>query len=143
MPSRKAIDEFLAQKRIAVVGVCRNTKEFPNTVFRKLKETGHEVFPVNPHAEQLEGQPCYASVKALPGPVDGVVVMLPPDKSVGVVRECQEAGIPRVWLYRDSKEAASLAREGGVQVVASACPHMFMGGGFPHNIHRWFTRIDP
>ena len=69
MASRAVIDDFLKQKRLAVVGVSRNPKEFSNGVFRKLKASGYEVLPVNRNASEVEGEPCYASVRDLPGPV--------------------------------------------------------------------------
>jgi predicted CoA-binding protein len=45
------VHEFLAQKRIAVAGVSRNDGGHPaaNLIYRRLKTTGHDVFPVNPH----------------------------------------------------------------------------------------------
>jgi uncharacterized protein len=45
------VHDFLAQKRIAVVGVSRNNGDHPvgNLIYRRLKKSGHDVFPVNPH----------------------------------------------------------------------------------------------
>lgn len=142
MASKQAIADFLGQKRIAMVGVSRNSQEFANTIYRLFQEKGYLVTPVNPKAEQVEGVPCYASVTALPEPVDGVLVMLPPARAAAVVRECAAAGIARVWLLKRSDEAAGIARQAGMTVVNGACPHMFLGGGFPHNIHRFFTRLE-
>ncbi|HYF93770.1 MAG TPA: CoA-binding protein [Symbiobacteriaceae bacterium] len=141
MPSRKAITEFLAQKRIAVAGVSRNPREYSSAVFRTLKEKGYEVYPINPHAEEVEGVRCYKSVKDVPGPLDGVVAVLPVAQEVALVRECREAGIPRVWLRMESTAAESLAKEAGIAVVNGACPIMFLGGGL-HTVHRWFTRLE-
>lgn len=148
MPSQAVIDDFLKQKRIAVVGVSRNTQDFPNGIFRKLRESGYEVVPVNKHATELEGAPCYPSVREVPGQVDGVLVMVPAAHSASVVQDCQAAGVRRVWLHRGagqgavSPEAVALARESGMALVDGACPWMFLGGWF-HQLHRYFTRIDP
>jgi predicted CoA-binding protein len=45
------VHDFLGQKRIAVVGVSRNDGDHPtgNLIYRRLKKSGHDVFPVNPH----------------------------------------------------------------------------------------------
>ena len=148
MPSLAVIDEFLKQKRIAVVGVSRNPREFPNGVFRKLRESGYDVVPVNRNATEVEGVPCYPSVRDLPGPVDGVLVMVPAAQAAAVVQDCQSAGVQRVWLYKGggpgavSPEAVALARRAGMALVDGACPWMFLGGWF-HQIHRFFTRFDP
>lgn len=147
MPSRKAIDDFLQQKRIAVVGVSRDSKQFQNGVFRRLKESGYEVVPVNPSAAEVEGVPCYPSVTALPQPVDGVLVMVPASRAAAVVQDCQVAGVKRVWLHRGggpgavSPEAVALARQAGMSLVDGACPLMFLGGGL-HKVHRFFTHIQ-
>lgn len=148
MPSQAVIDEFLQQKRIAIVGVSRKTQEFPNTVFRKLRERGYQVLPVNQSASEVEGVPCYPSVRDLPEPVDGVIVMVPAARAAAVVADCEAAGIRRVWLHKGagvgsvSPEAVAAARKAGMSLVDGACPHMFFGGWL-HNCHRYFTRLDP
>ena len=141
MPSRSAAQEFYQQKRFALVGVSRDSKQLANALFRKLKEKGYEVYPVNPNAEQVEGVRCYASVKDLPVAVDGAIIMLPVDLSVSVIQDCQTAGVPRVWLHPAQPETIALAHGAGVKVVEGICPFMFLGG-FPHNIHRFFTHME-
>jgi hypothetical protein len=51
------VHDFLAQKRIAVVGVSRNDGDHPtgNLIYRRLKKSGHDVFPVNPHMQTFDG----------------------------------------------------------------------------------------
>ena len=78
MPSRSVIDDFLAQHRLAFVGVSHEPKEFSASVYRSLRERGYELLPVNPHAETIEGDPCFASVADLPDDVDGAIVMVRP-----------------------------------------------------------------
>lgn len=148
MPTQKDIDDFLARKRIAFVGVSRDPKAFTNAVYRSLRDRGYQLYPVNPHAEQLEGARCYPTVKDLPEPVDGALVMLPPGPSEQVVRDCAEAGIRRVWLrggvHRGtiSAEAVRYCREHGMSVVDNACPMMFAEPvGFLHRCHRFFSKL--
>lgn len=149
MPSQAVINEFLQQKRLAVVGVSRNRQAFPNTVYRQLLERGYQVLPVNQNASEVEGVPCYPSVRELPEPVDGVIVMVPAARSAAVVADCQAAGIRRVWLHKGagagavSPEAVAAARQAGMALVDGACPHMFLGGSWIHGLHRHFTRLDP
>jgi len=59
MTSKAAIDDFLSQGRIAVVGASRSPRKFGNKVFRELQSRGYAVYPVNPRAEEVEGQKCY------------------------------------------------------------------------------------
>ena len=55
-PIKEATSEFLAHKRIAVTGVSREPKTHgSNTVYKRLRERGYEVFAVNPNAKEVEG----------------------------------------------------------------------------------------
>ena len=73
------VHDFLAQKRIAVVGVSRDGGHHPvgNLIYQRLKTTGHDVFAVNPHMQRFEGDPCYPNLKSIPGGVDGVMITTP------------------------------------------------------------------
>ncbi len=128
---RDAADEFLAQHRIAVAGVSRDEKQPANLIYRRLRDTGHEVFAVNPNAEEVEGDPCYASVQAVPPPLDGIVVVTAPEAAEQVVADAHEAGVPRVWLHRgigpgsSSAEAVEFCTEHGMTVIPGGCPCMF------------------
>jgi predicted CoA-binding protein len=128
---RAAAEEFLAQPRIAVAGVSRDPKQPANLIYRRLREHGHEVFAVNPNAEELEGEAAYPSVSAIPGGVDGTVIVTTPAAAEEVVRDCAQAGVPRVWLHRgigpgsSSDAAVAYCREQGISVIPGGCPNMF------------------
>lgn len=127
----QAADEFLAQHRIAVAGVSRDGKHSANLIYRRLRDTGHEVFAVNPNAEEVEGDHCYASVTEIPGGVDGVVIVTPASESLGVAVDCAAAGVPRVWLHRgvgpgsSSTAAVEYCHEHGISAIPGGCPCMF------------------
>lgn len=128
---RDAADEFLAQHRIAVAGVSRDEKQPANLIYRRLRDTGHEVFAVNPNAEEVEGDPCYPTVGAVPGRLDGIVVVTTPEVAEEVVAQAHEAGVPRVWLHRgmgpgsSSEAAVDFCTEHGIAVIPGGCPNMF------------------
>jgi predicted CoA-binding protein len=145
----EAAQEFLAQKRLAVAGVSRSRDQAANVIYRKLRDTGHEVYAVNPQAEEVEGDCCYPDLRSIPERVDGVVVVTPPQAVSAVVRECIELGVPRVWMHRSfgpgsySQEAERLAREAGITVIAGACPMMFCEPvDLGHRCIRWFLRVS-
>jgi predicted CoA-binding protein len=128
---KQAADDFLSQHRIAVAGVSRDSKQSANLIYRRLRDTGHTVFAVNPNAEEVEGDHCYASVTAIPDGIDGVVVVTPAGASVDVVSDCAAAGVTRVWLHRGigpgstSEKAVALCKEHGITVIPAGCPCMF------------------
>ena len=61
------VHDFLTQKRIAVAGVSRNNSHHPvgNLIYQRLKRTGHDVFPVNPHMQTFEGDRCYPNLQSI------------------------------------------------------------------------------
>ena len=68
---KEAADAFLANKRVAVTGVSRAPKTHgSNTVYRRLRDCGYEVFPVNPNADEVEGDRCYPNLGSIPGGVE-------------------------------------------------------------------------
>ena len=143
------VNDFLAQKRIAVAGVSRNNNHHPaaNLVFRRLKETGHEVFPVSPHMQTFEGARCYPNVQSIPGGIDGVVIVTRPEITERIVRDCNEAGVRRVWMHQSigkgssvSPQAVEYCRQHDISVIAGACPMMY-GADFGHTCMRWLLRL--
>jgi predicted CoA-binding protein len=133
MPTMKeAASAFLANKRIAVTGVSRRPKEHgSNTVYKRLRDRGYEVFAVNPNADEVEGALSYHDLKSIPGGVDAVVIATAPDRAEGTMRECAELGIKHVWMHRSygagsvSDTAAAYGREHGITVIDGGCPLMF------------------
>jgi len=143
MPSQAIIQDFLDQKRLAFVGASHDPKEFSASVYRTLRDRDYELFPVNPHAELVEGDRCYPAVEDLPDGIDGAIVMVPAESSAAVVEACVAKGIPRVWLHKGagpssvSDEAVALCHEHGIEVVDGACPLMFAEPvAWFHRIHR-------
>jgi len=143
MPASSTINDFLASKTIAVVGVSRSGRKFGNTILSTLRTKGYHVVPVNPSAENIGGERCYPDLRSLPSPVDGVITVVPPGKTVGVVREAIAAGIRRVWMQQGSAsdEAVRLCEENGISCIHNECILMYAAPvkGI-HGFHRWLWR---
>ncbi|MBI1352098.1 MAG: CoA-binding protein [Actinomycetales bacterium] len=146
IPIAEAAQDFLAQKRIAVTGVSRNPAGHgSNAVYQRLRERGYEVFAVNPNAETVEGDPAFASLTAIPGGVDAVVIGTRPEHADATMREAIALGITRVWMHRAfgggsvSPTAATLGRGNGVTVIDGGCPLMF--GPTSDGGHRFMCRM--
>lgn len=134
--------DFLAQRRLAVVGVSRDPKDFSRGLFRELRKRGYDLVPVNPAGGEIEGLHCALRVQDIRPPVDGALLMTRPEVSERVVRDCAAASIPRVWLHRGmgpgavSAAAVELCRQHGIVVVEGECPYMFLPApGFFHRAH--------
>lgn len=145
------VHDFLAQKRIAVAGVSRDKSDHPvgNLIYHRLKTTGHEVFAVNPHMQTFEGDRCYPDLQSIPGGVDGVVIITRPTTTQRIVRDCNEAGVRRVWMHQSigkgtsvSSEAVEYCHQHDISVIAGACPMMYgEGADVGHTCMRWILRL--
>jgi predicted CoA-binding protein len=145
------ISDFLSQKRIAVAGVSRNKSHHPagNLIYRRLKDTGHDVFAVNPHMTTFDGSRCYPDLKSIPGGVDGVVIITRPETTARIVHECADAGVRRVWMHSSaakgssvSPDAVEFCRQHDISVIAGACPMMYGPGvDFGHTCMRLILKL--
>ena len=141
MRSMAIIRDFLAQKRIAVVGVSHDPKDFSRSLLRTLRERGYDAVAVNPELKSADDAPCFGRLDEITPPVDGVLVMTSPAVTDQVVQDCAKLRIPRVWMYRAggkgavSPQAIEYCQEHGIAVVPGECPYMF----FSHE--HWFHRL--
>jgi len=141
MTTLTQIQEFLGRKRLAVVGVSRDPKDFTRSLYRELQRREYDVVPVNPEVGEVDGRRSFAHVADIEPPVDGALLLTQPAVTEQVVRECQAAGIRRIWMYRAvgtgavSPAAVEFCESNGMSVVAGECPFMFL----PET--PWFHRL--
>ena len=128
----QAASAFLANQRVAVTGVSRAPQNHgSNAVYRRLRDRGYQVFAVNPNARQVEGDPAYPNLAAIPGGVEAVVIATRPEHAEDTMRECVTLGVKHVWMHRGvgpgsvSAAATAFGREHGVLVIDGGCPLMF------------------
>lgn len=139
---------FLAARRIAVVGVSRNPKDFSRYVLRALAARGLDVVPVHPALAEAEGLRAFARVADVTPAPDAALLLVPAARAAEVVRDCLAAGVRRIWFHRGagpgtaSAEAVALCGERGVAVVQGLCPLMALpGAAFPHRLHGSLRRV--
>lgn len=101
-PKLAEINEFLAQKRLAFVGVSRNGQDYTRSLMRELDARGYEIVPVNPRASEIEGRRCYPRAQDIQPVVQAALLFTAPDAIGQVVRDCAEAGIQQVWIRREA-----------------------------------------
>lgn len=149
MPTTRAdIDDFLAQRRIAMIGVSRNPGDFSRSLFRELCAKGYDVVPVNPSAQEIEGKKSYVRVQDILPRVDGALIITPPSETRQVVHDCAQAGIRRVWMHSGGgqgsvdAQAAEFCRHNGIRLVEGYCPFMFLPQTqLFHRIHGFVLKI--
>lgn len=163
MPELKLlVQDFLSQKKIAVVGVSDRRETGANASYRKFKQGGYKVYAVNPRLQTFEGDACYRDLGSLPEKPDGVFVLANPKVTEQIVQQCIDLGIPRVWMHcmmgtrpglaagmsSVSPAAVGLARSHNITVIPGACPNQFLSPDPGHAMMRglWgllgFMKVD-
>jgi acetate---CoA ligase (ADP-forming) len=86
---------LLEPTAVAVIGASRRAGSIGRRVLRALVSGGFTgpVYPINPHADELDGVRCYPSLAAAPHGIDLAVVAVPRPAVLGVVDECAVAGV--------------------------------------------------
>jgi uncharacterized protein len=144
------VQEFLAQKKIAVVGVSDKRETGCNLAYTKFKEAGYEVYAVNPRINTFNGAPCYPDLKSIPEKPDAVFILAKPAVTDQIVQQCVDLGVKHVWMHcmmgtkpglaasmtSVSQDAVNKCRENGISVIPGTCPNQFLKPDFGHNMMR-------
>ena len=148
------VQAFLAQKKIAVVGVSDKRETGCNLGYRKFKEAGYAVYAVNPHLTSFEGAPCYPDLRSIPDKPDAVFILANPKVTEQIVQQCVDLGIKHVWMHcmmgtkpglaagmtSVSQDAVQLCRENDIAVIPGSCPNQFLHPDFGHALMRVLWR---
>ena len=149
MANLAQIHDFLGRKRLAMIGVSRNEKDFSRLLFREFLRRGYDAVPVHPSAGELDGRPCFAHVQEIAPPVEAALLLTSPAVTDHIVEDCAAAGVQRVWMHRAagsgavSPKAVAFCESHGLGVIAGECPLMFFpdAGLFPHRLHGMVRKI--
>jgi predicted CoA-binding protein len=148
------VQEFLAQKKIAVVGVSDRRETGCNSIYRKFKAAGYKVFAVNPRIPSFDGDACYADLKALPEKPDAVFILAKPAVTEQIVQQCVDLGVRYAWMHclmgtkpglasnmtSVSAAAVEICRRHDISVIPGSCPNQFLRPDIGHAMMRGMFR---
>lgn len=115
------IEKMLAARTFAVVGASTNPEKYGNKVYLSLKRHGKTAYPVNPRAQEIDGDKCYPSVADLPEKPEVVVSIVPSKLTEQLVDEMAAQGLTNLWIQPGAESAAAIsqAAEHGIAAVHS------------------------
>ena len=157
------VKDFLAQRKIAVVGVSDKRETGCNLAYRQFKTAGYSVSAVNPRITTFEGAPCYPDLKSIPEKPEAVFILANPGITDLIVQQCVDLGVQHVWMHcmmgtkpglaagmtSVSQTAVEMCLEHGIAVIPGSCPNQFLNPDFGHKMMRvlWrtlgFMKIKP
>lgn len=147
-PAPRSVADFLSGRRIVVAGVSRSGRAPANAIFRRFRQCGYDVVPVNPAATDVEGVRSWPDLASVPGEVHGLLVATHPSVGAALAREAVARGIRHVWFHRSfgdgsvSPDAMAACTEGGITPIIGGCPLMYCQPVDPvHRFFRWWLHL--
>ncbi len=148
------VQDFLAQKSIAIVGVSDRRETGCNLAYEKFKTSGYRVYAVNPRLTSFQGDACYPNLKSIPEKPDAVFILASPKVTHQIVDQCVDLGIKHVWMHcmmgtkpglaagitSVSQEAVKMCKANGIAVIPGTCPNQFLKPDFSHKMMRGMWR---
>jgi acyl-CoA synthetase (NDP forming) len=128
-PPAETLKSFFEPQGVAVIGVSTQDMQAPGTIIAaNLARLGRrDIYCINPKGGRIvladEQQPVYASVAAVPAPVELAVVAVPARFVPEVVRECALKEIKAVILIPGGFSESGQATEPEEEILATARAH--------------------
>lgn len=134
---------FFNNTTFALYGMSRNKAKFGNALYNHLSRNGYRLYPIHPEAESIQGVQTYRSLAELPQKPAGVIINLPPPRTLEALREVAEAGIEEVFLQQgsESKEVLDLCRELRLRAFYGSCAILNSKPTGAHKVHAFFARM--
>lgn len=108
---------------IAVVGATDTPWKYGGKIYRDLKAKGFDVRAVNPNRMSVDGDSTYPDLASVPGRIDIVDVVVPPDVGERIVGDAAELGLSHIWFQpgAESQRLIELAEGAGLDVIHHQC----------------------
>jgi len=142
MPSSR--EDFWTLNSYAVIGDSRAARKFPRLTYKGLKRLGKTVFPVDPGADEIEGDRTFTDLASLPQSVEAAVLEVPKQDAAGWIEKIVAAGIPNVWVHQSTETPEVITKAEGAHLRCEhgTCAVMYVTPGFTgHSFHRWVMKL--
>ena len=129
----KPLESFFNARSVAVVGASANPEKTGHVILKNIIEGGFagSIYPVNPKAEEILGLPCHASLTAIDGAVDVVVIVVPAKFVPDVMEEAGKKGVSGAVVISGGfgeigndeleRRIVEIADEYGIRIIGPNC----------------------
>ena len=117
------IRDILSLKKVAVIGMSKDSIKAAHYVPKYLVDNGYDVMPVNPTTDMILNKKCYSSVSEIDDEIEIIDIFRPSDQVLPFVQEAIKKKPKVIWLQEGihNSEAEELARKEGIQVIFNRC----------------------
>ena len=135
---RTDLEPLFRPQSVAVVGASNNFAKWGYSTFACIMTSyPGDLYPVNKRDKEILGHKAYPGVNDIPGPVDLVIIVVPPEAVAGVMTECVEKGVKAAVIITAGfaevgaegramqDEVVDIARKGGIRLVGPNCMGMW------------------
>lgn len=116
--SHAELKRLIAPRSVAIVGASSRPGSFGRRALENLSLFDGEVYLVNPRYSEIEDQPCYPLLSALPTVPDSIIVASPSDSVEETVRDAVRLEVGGVVVfaagYAETGDDAAAARQGAL-----------------------------
>src|SRR5688572_469291 len=96
---RRPVENLLSAKSIAIVGASPKGR-WPMGIYRNLKKAYKgKVFLINPNYQEIENNPCYPNLAALPEVPEELLILIPTRAVLGTLEEATKLGTKSATIY--------------------------------------------
>lgn len=150
------LTRVLNPRSIALIGATPRADSFAALTAENLSGFTGSLFLVNPRYEEINGTPCYASIKDIEAEIDSAIIALPGQLVEEVLIECSQAQVGGAVVYASGfaemgdahnrqrqERITQLAKESGLRILGPNCMGVVNYGTgaiqsfqqFPHKFH--------
>ena len=117
-----SLRHVFAPESVAVIGASRRLGTVGRVIWDNIRSAGYagKLYPVNPHAGQIGGEPCLTSAADLPEQVDLAVIAVPQGAVLDAAEQCGRRGVRARVVITSGLDAAA-APTCSRHAVGTAC----------------------
>ena len=149
------LDTLFSPDSVAVVGASRQPGKVGHDILNNLIQHGYagKIYPVNPKGDEILGLTCYPRLTEIDGPVEHVIIVIPPRFVLSAIDDCIAKGVQAATVitagFRESGgDGAEMERQlgekckgAGLRVLGPNCLGLIntgasFNGTFAHGMPR-------